>query len=49
MCPFWIKTVERSTAWMLIMGESAGPEATLRIAGSVVHSGSFRGHLDKWT
>ena len=47
--PVPIQTVEGPTSRMLIMGQSAGPEATLRIAGSMVHPGSFRRHLGKRT
>jgi hypothetical protein len=34
---------------MLIMGESAGPEAALWIAGRIVHPGPFGRDLGEWT
>src|SRR6185436_20677593 len=36
-----IESIERSATSTLIMGQSAGPEAALRIASGIVHSSVF--------
>ncbi len=42
-----IEAIERCAASALIMGNRAGPEPTLRIAGGIVHASSRRCHLSQ--